>query len=106
MPKGSWREFHDPSISRPEMTQSTMEKAELNVRVQKTKGGKGGKTVTVISGLELDVADKKILLKRLKAHCGTGGTAKGEFLELQGDQVASLVKILREEGYNPKQLGG
>ena len=76
------------------------------MRVQKTRGGKSGKTVTVISGLKLDEADRRSLLKRLKSSCGTGGTAKGEFLELQGDQVMALLEFLRKEGYRPKKSGG
>mgnify|MGYP001173559400 CR=1 FL=1 len=106
MPQGSWREFNQDPTAQPERSKSFLNKAELNVRVQKTRGGKGGKTVTVISGLKLDEADRRSLLKRLKSSCGTGGTAKGEFLELQGDQVMALLEFLRKEGYRPKKSGG
>ena len=106
MPKGSWREFDELSTSRSDLPKKIVDKAKLNVRVQKTRGGKGGKTVTLISGLELDVAETRALLKRLKARCGAGGTVKGEFIELQGDQVVLLLKLLREEGYSPKKSGG
>jgi len=106
MPKGSWREFDDPSISKPNRVKSIIEKAELNVRVQRTRGGKGGKTVTVISGLELNDGEAKSLLKILKARCGTGGTLKGDSLELQGDQIVDTLELLRKEGYRPKKSGG
>ena len=82
MPKGSWREFDESSISKLPRPQSSSDKSELNVLVQKTKGGKGGKTVTVITGLGLDNAQARVLLKRLKASCGAGGTVKEDFLEL------------------------
>ena len=98
--------FHEPSTSRSDVPKSNADKAELNVRVQKARGGKGGKTVTVITGLELEVAEARVLLKRLKARCGAGGTAREDFIELQGDQVAVLLDLLRKEGYRPKKSGG
>ena len=106
MSKGSWREFDQPSTFRSDTSKSFVAKAELSVRVQKTRGGKGGKTVTVISGLKLDHAETRRLLKKLKTSCGTGGTTKGELIELQGDQVTVSLELLRKEGYRPKKAGG
>ena len=76
------------------------------VRVQPTRGGKGGKTVTVIRGLELDPGALKILLKKLKTRIGSGGTAKDGLIELQGDQVQIALDLLSKEGYRPKRAGG
>ncbi len=105
MPKGSWREF-DSATSRPDKAKSLLDKGKCSVRVHKTRGGKGGKTVTVINGLELDEAQFKSLLKNLKARCGAGGTFKGKSLELQGDHVEALLVLLQEDGYRPKKSGG
>ena len=106
MPKGSWREFDKPSTLRSKEVKSLLDKSQLNVRVQRTRGGKAGKTVTVITGLCLDSVDAKSLLKILKAHCGTGGTVKDDLFELQGDQVVVVMKLLQADGYSPKQSGG
>ncbi len=106
MPKGGWREFDGQSTSRPVQTRSGVSKAELNVRVERLRAGKGGKTVTVIKGLQLQPVEARVLLKSLKAHCGTGGTLKLDCLELQGDQVAVVLELLKKEGYRPKQTGG
>ena len=76
------------------------------VRVQPTRGGKGGKTVTVIRGLELDPSGLKTLLKRLKTRIGSGGTARDGLIELQGDQVEIALDLLSKEGYRPKRAGG
>ena len=76
------------------------------VRVQPTRGGKGGKTVTVIRGLELDPDGLKSLLKKLKTRIGSGGTAKDGVIELQGDQVELSLELLKKEGYKPKRAGG
>ena len=107
MPKKNWREFGDPSpYEGNQKLFNIQSKADQSVRVKKTRGGKGGKTVTVIHGLELDDPDSKKLLKSLKVKCGTGGTIKDGILELQGDKVKEALVFLAESGYNPKQSGG
>ncbi len=107
MPKGSWREFEDTAAKQTLQSSSEIQsKAQLPVRVQKTRVGKGGKTVTIITGLvSRDHQHFKKLLKLLKSRCGTGGTIKGDSLELQGDQVAVALALLKEEGYCPKKSG-
>ncbi len=107
MPKGSWREFEDTSAERSSQTPfKTQSKTQVPVRVQKTKVGKAGKTVTVISGIDAGIEDSKELLKLLKAKCGTGGTIKGALLELQGDKVQAVLDILKKKGYAAKRSGG
>ncbi len=107
MSKGSWREFQEPDVTnRPEKPLSIKPKGARMVRVKRERSGKGGKTVTVVSGLELGATEARSLLKRFKASCGTGGTLKGELLELQGDQVGVVLQLLKSEGYSPKQSGG
>ena len=44
-----------------------------------------GKVVTVVAGLVLSPVDVKALAKSLKVACGTGGTARPDAVELQGD---------------------
>ena len=52
MPKGGWQEFSSAdSLQRPAVTADSTPKAQQMVRVQPTRGGKGGKTVTVILSL-------------------------------------------------------
>ena len=113
MPKGGWREFStNESLQRPGQTTASSEtkattpKAQQTVRVQPTRGGKGGKTVTVIRGLELDAKGLKALLKTLKTRIGSGGTAKDGVIELQGDQVELALELLNADGYRPKRAGG
>ena len=107
MAKGSWREFEDPEFSSTsDLDSSLLPKNERKVRVYKTRGGKNGKTVTVISGLGLGKDQGKSLLKILKSNCGTGGTVKGNLLELQGDQVKAAIELLISAGFPAKQSGG
>ncbi len=107
MAKGGWQEFSSPdSRQRPEPAAVPQARALQKVRVQRTKAGKGGKLVTLITGLEAPQAEVRQLLKRLKASAGTGGTFRDGVIELQGDQVAAALAALEKEGYRPRQAGG
>jgi translation initiation factor 1 len=76
------------------------------VRVGRESAGRGGKIVTVVRGLPLDAAALAALGKRLRAVCGTGGTAKGGALELQGDHVDRVLAWLQAQGFAAKRSGG
>lgn len=108
MRKGGWQEFSSPnSLQRPSgPAAGATSKGEQIVRVQPTRGGKGGKTVTMIRGLELTADGFKALLKKLKTRIGSGGTVKDGVIELQGDQVELSLDLLKKEGYKPKRAGG
>tara|TARA_Y100001968_G_C19423626_1_gene753156 strand:+ start:138 stop:443 length:306 start_codon:yes stop_codon:yes gene_type:complete len=96
MGKGNWREFENPSITaRPSFSSNNEDKSNRRLRVQKTKSGRKGKTVTLISGLPLEVDEVKLLLKKLKSQCGTGGTCKEGSIELQGDQVIRVLEFFK-----------
>ena len=75
-------------------------------RIRRETGGRGGKTVTVVTGLHLDDAALAALSKRLKAACGTGGTVRGATLEFQGDHRDQLATLLAKEGFRSKRAGG
>jgi translation initiation factor 1 len=53
------------------------------VRLFREKGGRGGKTVTVIRGLP--AAELAPRLSELKRLCGAGGALRDAALEIQGD---------------------
>jgi translation initiation factor 1 len=75
------------------------------VRVSRSSAGRGGKLVTVVQGLPLTAAELEACAKRLKAACGSGGTAKEGRVEIQGDHVDRVMKALQAEGYAPKRAG-
>ena len=107
MTKGGWSEFNDPIKTIENDNQNSVPpKGKRQVRIERTRSGKKGKLVTVIRGLELNPVEAKKLLKSLKIVCGTGGTSKGDYLELQGDQIAKALDFLFKEGFKPKQSGG
>jgi translation initiation factor 1 len=76
------------------------------VRIRREAKGRGGKTVTVIAGLPLEAAELQNLTGELKRRCGTGGAVKDWTIEIQGDQVDTLVAELQKRGYTVKRAGG
>ena len=76
------------------------------VRILRDRKGRGGKTVTLIAGLPGSPDQLAELVAELKRTCGTGGTVRGNILELQGDFRDRLVAELKRRGYTVKLAGG
>ena len=76
------------------------------VRVSLEKKGRGGKTVTLVTGLTVSDDELKLLATELKRRCGTGGTMKDRIIEIQGDHRDTLVDALKSRGLTVKRVGG
>jgi translation initiation factor 1 len=76
------------------------------VRVGREVAGRGGKGVTVITGLTMDAAQLDELAARLKRLCGAGGAVKNGRIEIQGDHRDRLVAELCRLGLEAKRAGG
>lgn len=76
------------------------------VRVSLDKKGRGGKLVTIITGLPGSDEDLKTLAAELKRRCGSGGTLKDGIIEIQGDHRDTLITALQSKGFRPKKVGG
>lgn len=76
------------------------------IRIRRETKGRGGKTVTVVTGLPPDGNRLKTIAGDLKRRCGTGGTIKDGALEIQGDHRELLAGELRARGYTVKFSGG
>jgi translation initiation factor 1 len=80
--------------------------AAARVRVGREVAGRGGKGVTVISGLPLQAGQLDELATRLKKLCGAGGAVKSGRIEIQGDHRDRLVTELCRLGFEAKRSGG
>lgn len=60
------------------------------------KKGRGGKTATIITGFSDDDDIEKIAA-RLKKQLGTGGSARGGEILIQGDRRADIAEILKDD---------
>lgn len=86
--------------------------ADQHPRVRREK--RRGKWSTVITGLDQDAAEQKVLLKQLRTALGTGGgittiNDRGtteHALVLQGDHKEAALDHLTSLGYNAKPAGG
>ena len=76
------------------------------VRVGREIAGRGGKAVSVITGLPLPEAGLQELATRLKRLCGAGGAVREGVIELQGDHRDRLVAELIRLGYEARRSGG
>lgn len=77
------------------------------VDIKRTTAGRGGKTVTLVSGfVGIGLPEKESLCKKMRSACGCGGTVKDGAIEIQGDQRDTIARILTEAGFKPVFAGG
>ena len=62
------------------------------------KKHRGGKVVTLVTGLSGSEEELKQLAAEMKRRCGTGGTLKDGVIEIQGDHRDSLVRLAEGKG--------
>lgn len=75
-------------------------------RVSRSTKGRGGKCVSLVTGLPLEKGELDKLAKQLKQKCGSGGTVKDGVIEIQGDHCSLIVSELKRLGYTVKLAGG
>jgi translation initiation factor 1 len=95
---GDRRERGQPAARGPQLPNDGV------VRVFREKGGRRGKTVTVIRGLP--GRDLGAVASELKRLCGSGGAVKEGAVELQGDHRDKVAARLESQGYRVKLAGG
>jgi translation initiation factor 1 len=76
------------------------------IRIRRESKGRKGKTVTSISGFQEGTDDLKQIAKKLKTHCGTGGSIKDGVIIIQGDHRKNIQAELQKQGYKVKLAGG
>ena len=76
------------------------------VRVGREIKGRGGKAVTLVTGLPVTLAELQAIATRLKKRCGTGGTVKNDAIEIQGDHRDTIVTELVAMGFAARRSGG
>lgn len=93
-PKCGWPERDCRCSTR--FDQAVPEKIVAKLRIE--KGGRGGKTVTVVDGLPRNADYLAQLLSELKRACGAGGSAGESAIEIQGDQRERVRALLAARG--------
>lgn len=76
------------------------------VRIQRQTKGRKGKGVCIVTGLDMEDAQLKLLAAKLKKVCGCGGSIKDGTIEIQGDKREVIKAALEKEGHTVKLAGG
>ncbi|WP_426111717.1 translation initiation factor [Massilia sp. PWRC2] len=76
------------------------------VKVSRQTKGRGGKCVTVVTGVALAGDALTALGKQLRSRCGAGGTVKDGVIEIQGDHCDAVLQALLQAGHAAKRGGG
>jgi translation initiation factor 1 len=99
-PKGSKGRDRDSGPALPQAPEDGI------VRLWRMKGGRGGKTVTVITGLPRDERQLDAIAVELRRFIGAGGGVRQGAVEIQGDHRERLQQKLSQLGYRVKLAGG
>lgn len=76
------------------------------IRVAREVAGRGGKGVTVVTGLPLSADALEQLAGALKRSCGAGGAVRGNKIEIQGEHRDRILAELIKLGFDAKRAGG
>jgi translation initiation factor 1 len=74
----------------------------MAITIRKETGGRRGKTVTMVSNIQHNPQVIEDLEKKLKQHCGAGGTSYAKTIEIQGDHVEKVRTFLQKEDFDVK----
>jgi translation initiation factor 1 len=93
----------DPNFV-PEVEQetepATLMPAQQKLKIRLETKHRAGKAVSAIEGFIGTQSDKEELIKKLKNHCGTGGSAKDGEMIVQGDQREKMLQWLLKNGFS------
>lgn len=81
----------------------TLSKETVKIKIYVEKK-RFGRFVTVIEGIDDKLTDIKGLLKKFKKILACGGTYKDKRIELQGNHLAKVRKLLIKEGFNENSI--
>jgi translation initiation factor 1 len=81
-------------------------KLDGKIRIRREKKGRKGKTVTTVSGFQLNEIELKDIAAQLKRKCGTGGSVKDGIIVIQGDHREALQAEFEKLGYTAILAGG
>ncbi|WP_248896918.1 translation initiation factor [Haloplanus halobius] len=92
------KSFEDVDV--PEDPLEDLDRATQQLTAR-TEERRYGKKMVIVEGFEGDT-DLESLASELKSALGTGGTVKGDHIELQGDHEERVRELLKENGYTVK----
>lgn len=95
---------NDGTLEREEFVaeEKVEEKRPDTLHVSIDRKGRRGKTATIIEGFTSPDEELLDIAARIKGRLGTGGSARGGEILIQGDALEKVRGILKEMGYRVK----
>jgi len=90
----------DFNFEHDQENQATLPAGEQRLKIRLDTRRRAGKAVTLIEGFVGQEQDLEELGKKLKAFCGTGGSAKSGEIIVQGDHREKVFQWLTKNGYS------
>ncbi len=100
--------FLDSNPDLPQGEDSTVENDEKTSTKQPRldiileKKGRGGKVATIVTGFAINDDEVSALASKMKASLGTGGSARGGEILIQGDKRDAVLNFLTKQGYKAR----
>lgn len=86
--------------------EETLPSGQQRLRIKLDTKQRAGKAVTLVEGFSGKKEDLEDLGKKLKAHCGTGGSVKDGLIIVQGDQRDKILQWLLKNKYGSAKKAG
>jgi len=90
----------------PQPAPASTQSGDGILRIAINKHGRGGKPVTVLTGIPLLGEDLENFARSIKQKCGCGGTLRDGTLEIQGDKRDLILADALARGWKAKKAGG
>lgn len=98
---GSMAHDTEPEPEQKTESENTLnEKSRLDIVLERK--GRAGKTATIICGFTIDDEAVGRLASELKQKLGTGGSARGGEILIQGDRRNDVLQFLKSKGYKAR----
>lgn len=90
----------EPETVQAHETEKAVQKERLDIVFERK--GRGGKTATIITGFTVADEEVEAIAAGLKKRLGTGGSARGGEILIQGDRRQDVLRLLTEKGFKAR----
>lgn len=84
----------------PETMAAAKSQPRLDIVLERK--GRAGKSATIITGFTIGDDEIAALASKLKSRLGTGGSARGGEILIQGDRRQDVLQFLKSQGYKAR----